>query len=80
METSAFLTILLSGFKGTADHPLLRQARSVSGNLQYHLKLCNMTILIIRFLNILMAELIAGTIFGIWIGYNSQNLSSPTYI
>ena len=27
-----------------------------------------------------MAELIAGTIFGIWIGYNSQNLSSPTYI
>jgi F0F1-type ATP synthase assembly protein I len=39
-----------------------------------------MTILIIRFLNILMAELIAGTIFGIWIGYNPQNLSSPTYI
>ena len=39
-----------------------------------------MTILIIRFLNILMAGLIAGTIFGIWIGYNPQNLSAPTYV
>ena len=39
-----------------------------------------MTILILRFLNILMAGLIAGTLFGIWIGYNPQNLSASTYI
>lgn len=39
-----------------------------------------MTIVIIRFLNILMAGLIAGTLFGIWIGYNPQNLSVQTYV
>ena len=39
-----------------------------------------MNILILRFLNILMAGLIAGTLFGIWIGYNPQNLSASTYI
>ena len=39
-----------------------------------------MTILIIRFLNILMAGLIAGTLFGIWIGYNPQSYSAQTYI
>ena len=39
-----------------------------------------MTSLIIRFLNILMAGLIAGTMFGIWIGYNPQNLSAQTYV
>ena len=39
-----------------------------------------MTVLIIRFLNILMAGLVAGTIFGIWIGFNPQNLSASTYI
>ena len=27
-----------------------------------------------------MAGQIAGTIFGIWIGYNPQNLSAPTYV
>ena len=39
-----------------------------------------MTILILRFVNIVMAGLIAGTLFGIWIGYNPQNLSAPTYV
>ena len=39
-----------------------------------------MTILIIRFLNILMAGLIAGILFEIWIGYNPQSLSAPTYV
>lgn len=39
-----------------------------------------MTIIIIRFLNIVMAGLIAGTLVGIWIGYNPQNLSAQTYV
>jgi Domain of unknown function (DUF1772) len=39
-----------------------------------------MTTLIARFLNLLMAGLIAGTLFGIWIGYNPENLSAQTYI
>lgn len=39
-----------------------------------------MTLLIIRFLNILFAGLIAGTLIGIWVGYNPQYLSSQTYI
>ena len=38
------------------------------------------TTTLIRFFNIVMAALVAGTIFGIWIGYNPQNLSAPTYI
>ncbi len=39
-----------------------------------------MSLLVIRFLNIVMAGLIAGTLFGIWIGYNPQNLSAQTYV
>ena len=39
-----------------------------------------MTILIIRFLNIIMAGLIAGTLFGIWIGYKPRKLSAQTYV
>ena len=39
-----------------------------------------MTTLIIRFLDIMMAGLIAGVLFGIWVGYNPQNLSVQTYI
>lgn len=39
-----------------------------------------MTTPIIRFLNILMAGLIAGTLFGIWVGYNPKNLSAQTYV
>ncbi|NJB72138.1 putative membrane protein [Saonia flava] len=39
-----------------------------------------MTTQIIRFSNILMAALVAGTIFGIWIGYNPMDLSAATYI
>lgn len=35
---------------------------------------------IIRFCNIVMAALVAGTIFGIWIGYNPMDLSAATYI
>ena len=39
-----------------------------------------MTTLIIRFLNLIMAALIAGVLFGIWIGYNPKNLSAQTYV
>ncbi|MFH4965570.1 DUF1772 domain-containing protein [Gaetbulibacter sp. M235] len=39
-----------------------------------------MTKNIIRFLNIIMAALVAGTIFGIWVGYNPKDLSAPTFI
>lgn len=39
-----------------------------------------MTILFIRFLDLLMAGLIAGVLFGIWIGYNPQNYSAQTYV
>lgn len=35
---------------------------------------------LIRFLNIIMAALVAGSIFGIWIGYNPHDLSGPTFI
>lgn len=34
----------------------------------------------VRFFNIIVVALVAGTIFGIWIGYNPKNLSAPTYI
>lgn len=39
-----------------------------------------MTTQLIRFLNIIMAALVAGTIFGIWIGYNPGSLSAATYV
>lgn len=39
-----------------------------------------MTASIIRFLNIILAALLAGTSFGIWIGFNPMNLSPSTYI
>jgi hypothetical protein len=39
-----------------------------------------MTTSIIRFLNIIIAALLAGTSFGIWMGFNSLNLSPSTYI
>lgn len=39
-----------------------------------------MKIVTIRFLNILMAGLIAGTLFGIWIGFNPQSLSEQAYL
>jgi uncharacterized membrane protein len=39
-----------------------------------------MTTSIIRFLNIILAALLAGTSFGIWIGFNPMNLSFSTYI
>lgn len=35
---------------------------------------------IIRFFNVVMVALVAGTIFGIWLGYNPKNLSAPTFI
>ena len=40
----------------------------------------NMTTRIIRFCNIIMAALVTGTIFGIWIGYNPKDLSASTFI
>ena len=39
-----------------------------------------MTISIIRYLNIILAALLAGTSFGIWIGFNPMDLSPSTYI
>jgi hypothetical protein len=39
-----------------------------------------MTISIIRFLNIIVAALLAGTSFGIWIGFNPLSLSPSTYL
>src|SRR5665647_2560193 len=39
-----------------------------------------MTTSIIRFLNIILASLLAGTSFGIWIGFNPMNLSPSAYI
>ena len=35
---------------------------------------------IIRFLNIILAALLAGTSFGIWMGFNPVNLSATTYL
>jgi hypothetical protein len=35
---------------------------------------------IIRFINIILAALLAGVSFGIWIGFNPFNLSASTYI
>lgn len=34
----------------------------------------------ILFLDLLVTGLVAGTIFGIWIGYNPQELSATTYV
>lgn len=39
-----------------------------------------MTTSIIRFLNIIIAALLAGTSFGIWMGFNPLNLSPSSYI
>lgn len=39
-----------------------------------------MTTSIIRFLNIIIAALLAGTSFGIWMGFNPSNLSPSVYI
>ena len=35
---------------------------------------------IVRFLNVILAALLAGTSFGIWIGFNPLNLSLSTYV
>ena len=39
-----------------------------------------MTNSIIRFLNIIIAALLAGTSFGIWMGFNPLNLSPSAYV
>lgn len=39
-----------------------------------------MIIPIIRFLNIILAALLAGVSFGIWIGFNPMNLSASGYL
>jgi hypothetical protein len=52
----------------------------VNGSIISSEKLKLMTILIIRFFNILMAGLITGAMFGILVGYNPHNLSSQTYV
>lgn len=35
---------------------------------------------IVRFLNIILAALLAGTSFGIWMGFNPMNFSPSTYV
>ncbi len=39
-----------------------------------------MTTSIIRFINIILVALLAGTSFGIWMGFNPMNYSASTYI
>lgn len=39
-----------------------------------------MTSLIIRFIDIVMAGLIAGILFGIWLGYNPKTFTVSTYL
>ncbi|MGY0039300.1 anthrone oxygenase family protein [Pedobacter sp. NJ-S-72] len=39
-----------------------------------------MNILIIRLASLLSSGLIAGILFGIWVGYNPKNLSAQTYV
>ncbi|MEP7143425.1 MAG: DUF1772 domain-containing protein [Ferruginibacter sp.] len=39
-----------------------------------------MTNLVIRFLNLLLAGLLSGAMFGIWIGFNPKSLSVQTYV
>lgn len=39
-----------------------------------------MPLKLIRFLNIVMAGLVSGTVFGIWLGYNPTGWSAQTYI
>ena len=41
--------------------------------------MAKMTTPIIRFLNIILAALLAGVSFGIWIGFNPMDLSPSTY-
>ncbi len=39
-----------------------------------------MVIALIRFFNIIFAALLAGTSFGIWLGFNPTNYSASTYV
>ena len=39
-----------------------------------------MTLPLLRFLNIILAALLAGTSFGIWLGFNPTNFSASTYV
>lgn len=39
-----------------------------------------MAITIIRFINIILAALLAGVSFGMWIGFNPANLSASSYL
>jgi hypothetical protein len=48
--------------------------------VESHLNTKIMTTSIIRFLNIIVAALLAGISFGIWIGFNPLDLSPSTYI
>lgn len=39
-----------------------------------------MTVTFIRFVNLILAALLAGTNFGIWMGFNPSNYSPSTYL
>lgn len=45
-----------------------------------HSKIQTLTTSLIRFINILLAALLAGVSFGIWIGFNPANLSAASYL
>ncbi|MGE5669569.1 MAG: hypothetical protein ACM338_15355 [Betaproteobacteria bacterium] len=39
-----------------------------------------MTATIIRFIDLLLVALLAGTVFGIWLGFDPAGLSAATYV
>ncbi len=51
-----------------------------SGHYFQTKKLKNMVVHIVRFANILLAALLAGTSFGIWMGFNPGHFSPSTYV
>jgi hypothetical protein len=44
------------------------------------IKAINMALSLVKFINIILAALLAGISFGIWIGFNPLNYSSATYL
>jgi uncharacterized membrane protein (Fun14 family) len=45
-----------------------------------HLKFYHVTLSFIRFFNVMFAALLAGTSFGIWLGFNPVDYSASTYV
>lgn len=47
---------------------------------QKHSKNLTLATSVIRFINVILAALLAGVSFGIWVGYNPANLSASSYV